>query len=411
MGSTRQVISRMLIGAVLGIAVGLFPPSIQGVHANSCTGYFSNTEPPGTIRVYMVEQSAVRTYDFNFYVKHVLGKEWPNPSPTEAYRAGAVAVKMYGWYWVNNGGGNSYNGQCYDVDDTTNYQVFDPNTTPPAAVVSAVDATWPWLSRQSGAVFESNYVAGTSTCARINGWQMFQNGSVTCANQGKAFRQILSTFYDNLYYPANSSPNGAVSSAGTELTFWTGSDRCLHEAWYASYWSTQTLPYCSLGSAPTVAVTSWLQLVFWRSNDLALHEAWYDQPSGLWSTATLGYGPMASAPAAATDPSGNQFVWWQGTDGSLREAWYSASGAYWSHATLPASGLDSAPTAVYYGSTEFVWWMGSDATLREAWYTSGNWYTATLPEGSLASTPAATVDSTCQCVYWKGTDDKLWEAI
>ena len=48
-----------------------------------------------TGRAYTVE-----VIDFKEYVKHVLPNEWVPSWPWESLRSGAMAAKMYAWYWI-----------------------------------------------------------------------------------------------------------------------------------------------------------------------------------------------------------------------------------------------------------------------------------------------------------------------
>jgi hypothetical protein len=196
------------------------------IPASSCSGYFSNTVAPSTITVDNVGTGTVQTYNFQYYVENVLPDEWIASWPDEALEAGAIAVKEYGWYWVNNWRGGSLNGTCYDVeggtygntgleaDCDTNYQCFIPGTAT-AATDDAFDSTWPSLATRSGAIFETSYVAGTYTCAVVDGNTMYQDGSYTCAyNDGYAWPRIITTFYDNV----SLSVAAAICSYGTSST-------------------------------------------------------------------------------------------------------------------------------------------------------------------------------------------------
>ena len=202
-------------------------PTLTG----GCTGYFSNTVAPATIRVDNVGTNSIQTYNFQYYAENVLPDEWPNPSPAEAYEAGAIAVKEYGWYWVNNWRDGSLGGECYDVqggtygntghegDCDTNYQCFIPGTAT-AATNDAFYSTWPSLITRSGGIFETSYVAGPVgvACERVDGNTMYQNGTVTCADDGDAWPQILSTYYDSISF----------SVAAGICTFGTSSTACLN---------------------------------------------------------------------------------------------------------------------------------------------------------------------------------------
>jgi hypothetical protein len=250
------------------------PARAPSARRAGCTGYFSNTLPPSTIRVDNVGTGTIQTYNFQYYAENVLPDEWPNPSPPAAYEAGAIAVKEYGWYWVNNWRGGSLNGTCYDVqggtygntglerDCDTNYQCFIPGTAT-AATNDAFYSTWPSLARRSGQIFETSYRAGTSACARVDGNTMYQNGSVTCANDGYAWPRIITTFYDNVAFSVGSAMctfgtsstacinrNGGGYTSGTKVIGWyKDSDNnenfygVLLTSWCNSGYVTETCPF------------------------------------------------------------------------------------------------------------------------------------------------------------------------
>lgn len=296
-------------------------PTTVTPEVSSCSNYYSNSAPPGTISVYLLrEGGGVQNFDFKFYVEHVLPNEWPSGDMSAALEAGAIAVKEYGWYWVNNWRGGSYNGTCYDVDDTTNYQYFCESCATPTSTNNAIFDTWQWLARQSGAIFETSFGAGSASCANVNGAWMSQNGTQVCAEDGYLWPQIVTTFYNGVAFSANSTANAAILG-GTQFVWWAGSDEYLREAWYVSGWNYGDLGFGPMTSNPGVAVDSSTEFVFWKGENNDLYEAWYS--SGTWNgPVNLGFGPMASAPTVALDSSGNQYVWWEGTDENLWEVWY-----------------------------------------------------------------------------------------
>ncbi len=177
------------------------------------TGYSSQTVPPPYIRVAIREvwtnpvtgaiepnpNGAVKrtdTVDFDFYVKHVLPQEWKALWPAESLKAGAMAVKEYGWYWVNVGGKwpVSFNA---DVDNSTNCQVYNPNISY-SQTDKAVDDTAANGWYQNGKIFQSYHRTGTysatSTCGFSN--CMSQKGSKYWADQGKTYQWILNYYYE-----------------------------------------------------------------------------------------------------------------------------------------------------------------------------------------------------------------------
>lgn len=159
-----------------------------------------NLTPPMTIRVRVTGKIdvcdpfapyTVETVDFNYYVKHVLPSEWEAGWPEESYRAGAMAVKMYAWYWISHGGKWS----DADVTDSVCDQVYNPNITRDSTN-RAVDYTWNWALTRSGQLFETRhkhsdqYGCTPPTC-------MSQIGSRDLAYNGYTWDEILFYYYTN----------------------------------------------------------------------------------------------------------------------------------------------------------------------------------------------------------------------
>jgi peptidoglycan hydrolase-like amidase len=115
--------------AIFAVVVGVASRATRSYA--SCTGYYSDTTPPSTIRVYHNNplkggDYQIYTRDFKTYVKESLPLEWSVGWQQASLQSGALAVKTFAWNWVNNGPGGSVGGQCYDVDSTTAFQVWAP---------------------------------------------------------------------------------------------------------------------------------------------------------------------------------------------------------------------------------------------------------------------------------------------
>lgn len=167
--------------------------------------YFSSTVPPATIKVGITGYTGcqawldagqpiirVDTINFREYVKNVLPNEWlaswGNDAP-DSLRAGAMAVKMFGWWRVNLGGVRP---QGAEVVDNTCDQVYRENTAD-SRTDSAVDLTWFFRMRKNGSVIEIHYVA--NTCP--TDWRcMSQNGSHNEALLGITWQNIVHDYYD-----------------------------------------------------------------------------------------------------------------------------------------------------------------------------------------------------------------------
>ena len=146
------------------------------------------------------------TYSMDFYIKHVLVPEIGGEGyVSEAIKANALAVKNYGWYFVN-GGGKWYS-TTGDVDDTTNFQCFDPNANVPREIADAADAVVGLVIHDDGVVYQTQYYGRDAlTCSDSNGTYMWQNGSNQWATAGACSRQLN---YDGIihhYYYTSTDP-------------------------------------------------------------------------------------------------------------------------------------------------------------------------------------------------------------
>lgn len=191
-----------------------------GAAAPPCNNYLSEVTPPENIGVAITNASGnvvgVSYVDFKSYVKDVLPNEWLPNWQMAAYQAGALAVKGYGWYYVNHWDGDVYlpTGQCWHVRDDTFDQVYIAGSaTAPTAY--AVEQTWNWLLQSGGAIYPTYYKAGcpvntpgiftncqgrTDQCGQwylgaAPGNDMSQYGSQSCAIAGWTWAQIVNAYY------------------------------------------------------------------------------------------------------------------------------------------------------------------------------------------------------------------------
>lgn len=144
---------------------------------------FCNTSIPYTVTV----------VDFNDYVKHVLPNEWIPGWPDDSLRAGAMAAKMYGWYWAVKPG--KWNNA--DVYDSTCDQVYNPAVAYDSTN-EAVDATWNWrLASPNRNLFYTAYRAYLYQCvnAGLLGECMGQWDTYYMAAGGRQWQDIVLYFY------------------------------------------------------------------------------------------------------------------------------------------------------------------------------------------------------------------------
>ncbi|MFF5110472.1 SpoIID/LytB domain-containing protein [Streptosporangium sp. NPDC000509] len=155
----------------------------------------THSRMPTTILVYRKSLNRVDRVPFKTYIKNVLPNEWPSYWPKESLRAGAIAVKNFGWYWALNSASRTPSGECYDVSDHTSSQVYRPGSAT-AATNAAVDATWGTRLTRNGKIFRAQYCATTTACGHwVTGDWMSQTGSRDKSKAGWSHSRILKSYY------------------------------------------------------------------------------------------------------------------------------------------------------------------------------------------------------------------------
>jgi hypothetical protein len=141
--------------------------------------------------------------DFTTYVKDVLPNEWSPSWPDEALKAGALAVKMYGWYWKYH---KKYANQEYDVKTHNcdqNYIAGSSLRITSASTNSAVNAMAGRGFDRAGTLFETHHYLGSSDPndgyngnGKHNGDHMFQKGTHYLADQFYLHDDMVHYYYD-----------------------------------------------------------------------------------------------------------------------------------------------------------------------------------------------------------------------
>ncbi|TDD95153.1 peptidase inhibitor family I36 protein [Actinomadura rubrisoli] len=163
-----------------------------------CKTDATNSKPPSTILVYMRSQKQVKRVKFKDYVKNVLPNEWFASWPKESLRAGAMAVKSYGWYWALHSTRKTSWGACFDVYDDVSSQVYKPGSALPSTS-AAVDATWKTRMTRGGKILQAQYCTTSTACpAWRDGHWMSQYGSRDKARAGWNHSKILKHYYRNI---------------------------------------------------------------------------------------------------------------------------------------------------------------------------------------------------------------------
>jgi peptidoglycan hydrolase-like amidase len=176
--------------------VSLMPAPVRA-SGGSCTNWTSTIEPPPEIAVYRVSEGTVETVDFRTYVIRVVSREW-NVRQKALRMAGAQAVKQFAWYHVLHYRGGTYDGQCFDVRDTTADQLYadKPLSQIPRRVKRAVSKTWSWRLYRDDKFVMTGYRRGKKVaCAADAGYRLYVRSARKCANQGWSATHILEVYY------------------------------------------------------------------------------------------------------------------------------------------------------------------------------------------------------------------------
>jgi hypothetical protein len=191
-------LASLLWGATVASAATLSPPATIKVARRI------GNSPSG--RIYRVD-----TVDFRTYCVRVLSHEWAPATSfsSEALKAGALAVKDYGWYWATHTTKLvDVRAAGADVDDTVNYQVYMDSDYGPK-YWAAVDAVWGLAMTRGGSIFQASYRAGTYT-GEANGWYMSQWGTEYWADHDQTYDWICRHYYRGIDF----TPVAGQSAAG-----------------------------------------------------------------------------------------------------------------------------------------------------------------------------------------------------
>jgi hypothetical protein len=129
--------------------------------------------------------------DFFYYAQHVLPNEWYYKYIDESLRAGAMAVKMYAWYWIDQGGKWS----DADVFDSACDQYYRPEIEY-ESTNRAMEYTWNWLLTRDNDLIHTSYRDTFARCEKLGIPDcMGQVDSNIMAGEGYLWNQILQHFY------------------------------------------------------------------------------------------------------------------------------------------------------------------------------------------------------------------------
>ncbi|MFB5190436.1 SpoIID/LytB domain-containing protein [Alicyclobacillus fastidiosus] len=169
-----------------------------------------NTSVPSTIRIAIRENNwsgepdprgritYVQSLPFYEYCEDVLPNEWFPSWNSESLKAGAMAIKMFAWYHHLHP--VTIDGFTFDVDNTTNFQLFRYMSAQPTTNAAFNAIQNQAYTNPNGEIIELNYRAGIQNDPNWqyrNAQKMAQWGSQYWAQQGQTFQQILQFYYVN----------------------------------------------------------------------------------------------------------------------------------------------------------------------------------------------------------------------
>lgn len=389
--------------------------SVAVTESSGCTGFSSQTTPPTSLRVWRRGTDTIDTVPFEDYVKNVVPNEWIPSWGGQSLRSGAMAAKTYAWWWANHSSGNrTSGGQCYDVDDTTNFQVYRPGTNYPATD-DAVASTWNVVAHEDGEVFDAEYRAnlvsndeacGEGTSAKPN--RLSQWGSQACDEAGKTYQQILRIYYPSIELidtsPQSVGTSAAIARPGRTDIFAVDANGALRQRInQGGQWSSWvSLGGSLLASTPSVVYSNGVYHVFaldWRRH-LVMKvfqqgwKPWTDLGGG------LRYG------VSVTYAAGRYDVFSVNPDGALIQR-INQNGA-WSGWTGLGGLLTSAPSAIMHdGRTWEVFSLGSGGHIQLKRFVGESWQPAQTLGGSMSYGLSASYRGGRYDVFATGTDHAL----
>ncbi len=215
----------LALASIACCTTGILYATPTAPHACAQVYKIGTTGFPSTIRVAIRQTNAfgepdprgpilyVQTVSFDTYCRDVLPNEWFPSWPSSSLQAGAIAVKMFGWYHHLHP--VTVGGFTFDVDNTVNFQTYREQTEQ-VTTDQAYYATRPLAYvRPSMHIQELNYRSGyqgSPNWQYRNAQKMAQWGSDYLAIQGWTPLQIL-----NFYYTGRQMVNipgvGGVSAA------------------------------------------------------------------------------------------------------------------------------------------------------------------------------------------------------
>lgn len=144
----------------------------------------------------------VTNYDYGYYCQNVLPNEWEGNWPAQSLDVGAVCVRSYAWYCVNN---PKYPNVGAALDNTINSQVFKPGTaltsTNSAFSNTKGEARIFWQDLYTGVQLPCYYKAGSYGTSRDSSSYNFNNNVYQLGTEYWADNNNSYTWMLDYYYP------------------------------------------------------------------------------------------------------------------------------------------------------------------------------------------------------------------
>lgn len=396
--------------------------AVAATKSQGCTGFSSQATPPNTIRVLHEADDTISVVPFRDYVKNVVPNEWIPSWHTESLRTAAMAVKTYAWWWADHSSANRNNsGQCFDVGDTVNYQVYKPGTNYPATD-AAVDDTWSVVAHMNGSVFDAEYraylVQTQEACGAGTAQQpgkLSQWGSQACAADGETYRQILS-----LYYPGvdlvSSSP--VVARGGSQVSVTRPGGRRdlfavdltghLEQRIYANgAWGSWADLGGSLSSSPVVTFHDNRLDVFAIGTDGSVQQR-SQTGTGGW-TPSVRIADQARYGIAVAYHGGRYDLFTMSTTGELIQ--YINTSSTWGPVIHLGGIYTSGPSVTYHDGRYDVFASDTASGGRQKTFLNGRWSTPKKIGGVLRHGPSASYHDGRYDIFCVGTSGSIFQMI
>jgi hypothetical protein len=436
----RSLFLRVALAAVAVLGASVLISEDATPSLASCSGYYCDVVPPSQIRIYHDNPDWNPTYtvwtrDFKTYVKESLAREWISSWPPASLQSGAMAVRNFGWWWVNNGPKGWLGGQCYHV--TSHWltsQAWGPGYpagfTPQdiAKIENAVNSTWAVSRMTRGSTIFESYYKGypNDLCGQFDGGpapghDMSQYGTWRCAEASppETWTGIIRRYYfDNASQPGHVMVMDDMPAAteynepalgqrlrvfainGSGEVRWNRHTRSSN-SW--SGWTTLPPPAGTCTSAPAALSYGTTHLwVFCQSTDRGV---WARRYNGSSWEAWIPLGGFGTSGPAATEYGSQLKMYvrrenlniWERTCPTSSNCSLATSWSGWVLVGGPPGGCTSSPAADWRTTDLYVFCRGVGAAGNphaEIWYTQTNngtsWAPWTSIGGGLASGPAAT---------------------